>query len=178
MIILHPYLPGCREDEQAPTWRFLDSLPRYLPVHHIDLSWEPLYGYGATLRGLWDGDRDWLIVEHDVEGTLDDVEAMRTCPELACTAPYGHSGHPTSQPKGQLMATSLGFTRITARARRLVGDWPVPAGRTYHILDSYLTTAITSALVTRTGAAWHVHRPVKHHHATSPRDAAKVELLA
>ena len=166
MLIVHPYLPGHREDEQAPTWHLVEELARRWPLHDIDLSWDPLYGYGASLRALWDGDRDWLVIEHDVEAKIADVEAMDSCPELACTAPYAHSGHAVADLRGmQVMATSLGFTRITARARRLCGDWPVPAGVTWRMLDSYLTAALASALVTRTGRAWHPHRPVVHHHA-------------
>ena len=167
MIILHPYLPGCREEDQAPTWRLLEQASRVWPVHDIDLSWDPLYGYGASLRALWGGNLDWLIIEHDVEAIVEDIEAMERCPELLCTAPYGHSGHATRDLAGGLvLSTSLGFTRITARARRLCGDWPVPAGITYHVLDSYLTGALGASLLTRTGQAWHPHRPVLHHHST------------
>ena len=167
MLILHPYLPGHREDEQAPTWRLLEQAARTWPVHDIDLSWDHLYGYGASLRALWGTPGvDWLIVEHDVEATLADVEAMAKCPELLCTAPYGHSGHVAQDLAGyQVMATSLGFTRITARAREMCGDWPVPAGVTYRLLDSYLSAALASAVLSRTGRAWHPHPPVVHHHA-------------
>ena len=164
MLILHPYLPGHREDDQAPTWHLLETLPKHLWVHHVDLSWDRLYGYSDALRALWDRDHDWLIVEHDIEATLADVEAMERCPELLCAAPYAHSGHAVQDLTGmRVMVASLGFTRITARARRLYGDWPVPAGVTYHLLDSYLTAALT----TRTGVTWHPHRPVAHHHAES-----------
>ena len=161
MIIVHPYLPGCREDEQAPTWAFLERAARTWRVHEVDLSWDPLYGYGASLRALWPCDLDWLIVEHDIEPQLSDVEAMERCPQLLCTAPYGHSGHPPEDLTGRhVVCTSLGCTRITARARRLCGDWPVPAGVTYHMLDSYLTTALAQAV-----GPWHPHPPVRHHHA-------------
>ncbi len=161
MLIVHPYVPGHREDDQAATWRLIAEVARRWPVHDVDLSWDPLHGYGSTLRALWDGDRDWLIIEHDVEATVGDVEAMDGCPEMMCTAPYPHSGRPAEDLTGrQVVACSLGFTRITARARRLCGGWPVPDGVTYHLLDTYLS----SALVTRTGTTWHPHRPVAHHH--------------
>lgn len=168
MLIIHPYLPGCREDEQAPTWRLLEQVAKRYAIHEVDLSWDPLYGYSATLRTLWEGGQDWLVIEHDVEPTLEDIDKMDRCPELLCSAPYAHSGHPATDLSGmKVAATSLGFTRITARARRLCGDWPVPPGVTYHMLDSYLT----SALVTRTGIWWHPHRPVTHHHAEEMRSA-------
>jgi hypothetical protein len=166
MIVLHPYLPGCREEDQAPTWRLIEQASKRWPVHDVDLSWDPLYGYGASLRALWDGDRDWLIIEHDVEATIEDIKAMEDCPELLCMASYGHSGHAAADLTSTLVVcSSLGFTRITARARQLCGDWPVPAGTSYHMLDSWLTGALAAALVTRTGRAWHAHRPVLHHHS-------------
>ena len=62
MLILHPYLPGHREDDQAPTWHLLETLPKHLWVHHVDLSWDRLYGYSDALRALWDRDHDWLII--------------------------------------------------------------------------------------------------------------------
>ena len=157
MILLHPYVPGCREDDQAPTWAFLERAARVWPVHEIDLSWDPLYGYPTSLRALWPANLDWLIIEHDVEPQLSDVEAMEHCPQLLCTAPYSHSSHAAMDLTGHHVP--LGFTRITARARRVCGDWPVPAGVTFHVLDSYLTSALAQAV-----GPWHPHPSVVHHH--------------
>lgn len=164
-LVLHPYVAAERPADQRATWDLLARLREAgWAVADLDCAPSP-FAYPLHLASRWDDPSDWMIIEHDVAPTAGQFAAMVRCPELACTAPYTHSGHPAEDLSGrQVMATSLGCTKVTAAARRLTGPWPVPRWVTWHMLDSALTGAIAGALVSRTGKAWHPHPPVSHHH--------------
>lgn len=165
LVVLHPYVTVERPADQRQTWDLLARL-REAGWAVADLDCAPSEtAYAEHLAKRWDGNEDWMIIEHDVAPTIGQFAAMARCPEPACTAPYAHSGHPEANLRDRhVMATSLGCTKVTAAARRLTGPWPVSRQVNWHMLDSYLTGAIASALVSRTGKAWHPHPPVAHNH--------------
>lgn len=153
--IIHPHVPTHRPAEQAPCWEALAAAEEAgWPVEHVELSPADPLAYGAALAARWDGPGDWLIVEHDVAPSVELVAEMMACERLTCFAGYG--------PAVESVAATLGCTRITERARRRTGAWPVPPGITWHVLDAWLTSGITSALGLR--ELWHPHGPVAHYH--------------
>lgn len=152
MIILHCYVPGVREDDQAKCWGALVPVRERWPVVDIELPRSEL-AYAQALRRWW-GIDTLVNIEHDVAPSVEAVEALGMCPQPLCTRPPG--GAP-AQDAGQVCW--LGCTKIALGVQQLV-PW-APILRPWDKLDVDLTATLQQA----SGAFWHVHRePLEHYH--------------
>jgi hypothetical protein len=61
--------------------------------------------YFDLLERLWNKGDPFLVIEHDIVGSVEDVEAMKRCKSPYCVAPY-------LGPSNTLLTKSLGFTRF------------------------------------------------------------------
>ena len=153
MIVLHCYVPGVREDDQAKCWEALVPVRARWPVLDVEVPPGADLGYAWAFRRAW-GKDTLLNIEHDVAPSLELVDALALCPEPLCTRPPGGS---PAQDAGQVCW--LGCTKI-ALGVQLAVPW-APILRPWDKLDVDLTATLQQA----SGRYWHVHKePLEHYH--------------
>jgi hypothetical protein len=113
--------------------------------------------YWRLLKRLWAG-TSFMVIEHDIVPTQDQIDELWDCPQEWCAAPYD---------MGEIETTALGFVRfgfpLLQRTADLVGGI-IESHRSWNGLDSMIVAELH-----RRGASEHVHLPaVQHLHEYTP----------
>lgn len=157
MIILHPWVPGVRSEDQARCWTALAPLRDLYEVVDIELSRSDPWDYAAQLRKHWynpQSKQALLVVEHDVAPSVELVKAMDQCPLPLCARPPG------SAPAGKPVRTWLGCTKFGWEAQYKT-PWAIMPDVQWGSLDQDVTNVVARSL----GQYWHLHtEPLEHYH--------------
>lgn len=104
--------------------------------------------YAEVVQKHWRGERDLIVIEHDIEIVKDTIPSLESCSEPWCTFSYYLFG-------SEEIVNGLGCTKIAAELQREVKVPIVP----WRIFDVRLAKRLR-----RLGYKPHVHGTVKHHH--------------
>jgi hypothetical protein len=120
LIVLHPYSNPPENKkykllEQAPTWEALKEIRKKYVV--VDRECEGLMGYDDFILEYWTGKEAFLVIEHDIVATLEQIDSLARCNgHLVCDFRYDYGGRFINPPG----FAYLGCTKYSKEAQTLV----------------------------------------------------------
>lgn len=122
------------------------------------------FAYWREIRSRWQGEKDLVLIEQDIEVCEGGVEEMLACEHDWCCYAY------TIFRTRQRLRYGLGFTKFSARAQRLVNARRIAEGFALCSMCQgkgcwyHLDGRIAELLRKEGKLKPHVHGDVKHHH--------------
>jgi hypothetical protein len=128
------------------------------------------YAYWRLLRQEWNGEQDFVVIEHDIEITAEVLPSFSACDQPWCAYEYEQR----YKSSVAVLKENLGCTRFSAELQRTV---PFPRAAQWKFLDLAISSEIKMQYFSKTGMVFHkemkgasgfmtshVHGKLKHHH--------------
>jgi hypothetical protein len=171
-LIIHPFCPHVRFENQKETWSAVLELQKKFPVLNVAVaafhSESILPSYAKILRDFWSEPYDIILLEQDIVPTFEALKSLVNCEELLCSfdsmydyeADASHPGIVNIVPSHSEFCDlgSFGFCKLSKEFRSLISFRPKDSES--DILDTRLSEEIR-----KYGVKFHAHRPrLKHNH--------------